>query len=99
MSLNVRPYKAFQASAWLTSNSTIDREQGVLFNENCQNNFQENIKITDNKKEQNENTAHTQTRKDNLECQNDEWSKGEVHIRAGVTDTMLIDADFLNDYK
>ena len=42
LSLNVRPYKVFQAAAWLTSNINLYREQGVLFNENWQNNFQEN---------------------------------------------------------
>ena len=44
LSLNVRPYKVFQAAGWLTSNSTLYREQGVLFNKNWQNNFQKKLK-------------------------------------------------------
>ena len=98
LSLNVRPHKLFQAATWLSSNSQLYRQQGVLFNENWQNNFQENFKFTDNEKEQNENA--TGTHKDNLECQNDdEWSEGEAQIPPGVTDTMLTATDFLNDYE
>ena len=62
LSLNVRPHKLFQAATWLSSNSQLYRQQGVLFNENWQNNFQENFEFTDNEKEQNEiPKEHTRT--------------------------------------
>ena len=46
LSLNVRPHKVFQAAAWLTLNSALYQEQGILFND-WQNEFKNNLHMND----------------------------------------------------
>ena len=100
LSLNVRPHKAVQATKWLINNSSLYREEGISFNQNCLENNSDILlpldkSQTEQHEEQSENTC--------INCDQvpvndkDNWSEDEVEIDAGVTDTMLTATDFMTD--
>ena len=106
LSLNVRPHKFFQAAAWLTLNSALYQEQGILFNNDWQNEFLNNLHMNDDDMPQeihdseNRNTDHDSSVDQNHQkCQNEAWSENEAEIPAGVTDPMLTATDFLEDHE
>ena len=106
LSLNVRPHKVFQAATWLTLNSALYQEQGILFNNDWQNEFLNNLHMNDDDMPQEihdseiRNTDHDSSVDQNHQkCQNEDWSEDEAEIPAGVTDTMLTATDFLEDHE
>ena len=87
LSLNVRPHKVFEAITSLSSNSELYREQGIVNNENQQE--QENATQKHNGKNTQEHTKSV----------NEEWSEDEADVPAGVADSMLTTSDFLKNYE
>ena len=106
LSLNVRPHKVFQAATWLTLNSALYQEQGILFNNDWQNEFQNSLHMNDDDMPQEKDDSEIREDHDSLgvdqnnpKCQNEDWSEDEAEIPAGVTDTMLTATDFLEDHE
>lgn len=93
LSLNVRPNKVMQAAAWLVNTSDLYREQGIAFDQNWLTYFDPTIS---NEECDNDNTNNL-VDQTTIATAEDEWSEDEAEIPAGVTDTMLTAADFLND--
>ena len=46
LSLNIRPCKVVQAAEWLMSNSTLCKDEGIVFNSEWVNQLESNIYIT-----------------------------------------------------
>ena len=107
MSLNVRPHKVFQAATLLTTNSALYQEQGIVFNKDWQNNFQNILDLNDDdtcipqEKDDSESkhVHHSNVNPNHKKCQNEDWSEDEAEIPAGVTDTMLTATDFLENHE
>ena len=101
LSLNVRPHKVLQAAAWLTNNSPLYQEEGITLNETWSDNFNNEHELCTD--------ADTESTSENLnsckisqiinsdDASDDNFSEDEAEIPAGVTHTMLIATDFLND--
>jgi hypothetical protein len=100
LSLNVRPNKVLQAASWLANTSTLYQEQGITFDKNWENNFDQ-ITINDgitSTQSTDGNISHTDNNcKSSSDNDNDDWSEDEAEIPAGVTDSMLTATDFLSD--
>jgi len=103
LSLNVTPHKIVQAGKWLTTNSTLYREQGVSFSDDRVHRLSMNLP-------KNENTSQycSQVHNQLSDVNNigddagtgqyiDDWIEDDAEIPAGVTDTMLTATDFLED--
>ena len=92
LSLNVRPDKVVQAAKWLMSNSTLYKDEGIVFNEDWANTYVTEVaqlENDDNEMEWNGNLS------ENLNNQNE--SEDVQQIPAGVTDTLFTATDFLED--
>ena len=113
LSLNVRPHKVVEAADWLMSNSSLYKDEGISFNPEWANQYNEQIALHENVDNVcNDNSNNVQSDAcdqqsisdqniNNVELQTlddkDEWSEDESEIPAGVTDTMLTSTDFLED--
>ena len=111
MSLNVRLHKVFQAATYLATNSTLYREQGITLNENWQNHYEASLReITESVATQHEecpteqqgNNSNNETinvDNDMPACEDDDWSEDDTESPAGITDSMLTPADFVEDHE
>ena len=109
LSLNVRPHKVVQAANWLINNSnlykqeriTINQEWGMQYSETSV--LDENMGNVENQSQQSEDVdCNSSSVQAEMDCSKesdsqDEWSEDEVEIPAGVTDTMLTNADFIEN--
>ena len=92
-----------QAANWLTSNSSLYRDEGIVLNSEWANQYNEISSHEDESNDiHNEQSVIVNENGDNVESNNvrveteDEWSEDEAEP-AGVTDTMLTSSDFLED--
>ena len=111
LSLNVRPHKVIQAASWLTENSDLYKEEGIVVNSDWQSSFIDNPSGTDRVEPENqslkddittencENNANENELSCNENNDNNKWIEDEDEIPAGVTDTMLTAPDFLDDIE
>ena len=93
LSLNIRLDKVMQAAARLVNTSPLYQDEGITIDENWLREVQNS---------QNETTISSaiSNETDNETIENsveDEWSKDETEIPAGVTDTMLTPPDYVNN--
>ncbi|XP_028418500.1 uncharacterized protein LOC114543885 [Dendronephthya gigantea] len=91
LSMNVRPHKVMQATAWLINTSTLYQDQGIIINQNWLKNLEESLDVSSD--------IETSNGEDDLTSNlpEDEWSEAEAEIPAGVTDSMLTPPDFVSD--
>ena len=104
LSLNVRPYKILQAANWLPTNSTLYREQGVSFSEDRISSYNVNLPQSETDSEdlsqlnnQMNSLCGVEDAASNSKQPDDGWTEVDAEIPAGITDTMLTAADFLED--
>ena len=93
LSLKIRPNKVMQAAAWLVNTSPLYQDQGITIDENWLREVQNS---------QNETTISSaisnETDSETIENSvEDECSKDETEIPAGVTDTMLTPPDYVDN--
>lgn len=91
LSLNVRPDKVVQAAKWLMSNSTLYKDEKILFNEDWANTYVTEVaqlQNDDNEMEYNDKLS------ENL---NNQSESEDQQTAAGVTDTLFTATDFLED--
>ena len=108
VSLNIRPHKVVEAAHWFISKSKLPvcRDDGTSLHEDWETTYNEQILQcigSDNRddhpcdkqsipnEQSDNNTSSKADVKDNY------WTEGEEGIPAGVTDTMLSSADFLEN--
>ena len=103
LSLNVRPHKILQAENWLATNSALYRDQGVSFSEDRAASYSVNLSQneTDRNLSQDNDQINNSCNVENTAIEtkhlNDNWTKDDSEIPAGVTDTMFTATDFLED--
>ena len=93
LSLNIRPNKVMQAAAWLVNTSPLYQDQGITIDENWLREVQESLGETNNTSVIS-NDTDSQTVENSVE---EEWSKDETEIPAGVIDTMLTPPDIVDN--
>ena len=79
----------------MASNSTLYQEQGITFNPDWEINFDQTNHFNEKIIDTNENTDNDNL--SNFTDEDDEFSKEEAEIPAGVTDSMLTPPDFVDD--
>ena len=102
LSLNIRPHKVVLAAQWLVESSSLNRDEGITFNDTWLERTPNVLStIDDDNMEKNVNdlpdidcdTNNTQSTFDDK----DQWSEDEAEISAGVTDAMLTAPDIVTD--
>ncbi|KAL9977496.1 hypothetical protein ACROYT_G014904 [Oculina patagonica] len=107
LSLNIRPVKVVQAAIWLVNNKSLYREQGITLNQNlCETPENISLDVYDDKKfdqcDQTESDVPSGICNNSNKTQLDEdgWSEDDdEEIPAGVTDTMLTAANFVEEHE
>ena len=107
LSLNIRPHKVIQAAKWLVSNSSLYRQEGISVNENWGEQCIVNCLLNDNSVKNQDmstqddanciNDIGTSSNCDEALKSEDQWSEDEIETPAGVTDTMLTNANFVEN--
>ena len=87
--MNIRPTKVIQAAAWLVNTSSLYQDEGIIVDQNWLRNLCDSQDDTETTKDVDNETESN--------CPEDVWSEDEADIPAGVTDSMLIPPDFVND--
>ena len=88
MSLNIRPCKVLQAANWLRTNSSLYKDEGVIFDSDWINTYNYNVE-NDRCLWYKLRGWTTEWRQVTELLHDDEWSEGETEVPAGVTGTML----------
>ena len=94
-----------QAAKWLIDKSNLDRDEGIVFDDDWVNKY--NIEIerdeNDDKEIGNPQLESVDKNNDNNDSDGvdkaDNWSVDEEEIPAGVTDTLFTAAGFLEESK
>ena len=97
LSLNIRPHKVLQAANWLASSSTLYQEQGIALNPNWEINCNQNNELNEQVDDISVESCGQNSSKNTFTDEDDEFSEDEAEIPAGVTDSMLTPADFVDD--
>ena len=93
LSLNIRPNKVLQALAWLLNTSPLYQDEGITIDESWLRVGQDSVVENDDSTVTSKDTDHQTT----LNSTDGGWSEDEAELPAGVTESMLIPPDFVND--
>ena len=93
LSLNIRPNKVLQALAWLLNTSPLYQDEGIAIDESWLRVGQDSVVENDDSTVTSKDTDHQTI----LNSTDGGWSEDEAELPAGVTDSMLIPPDFVND--
>ena len=96
LSLNVRPYKVFEAANWLISHSNLYKDEGIVLNNDWINQHSQDANDVNNDNSYLQQDTIDET-SDNEEIIHNEIPQDESESTAGVTDTMFTATDFLED--
>ena len=96
LSLNVRPYKVFEAANWLISRSNLCKEKGIVLNNDWINQHSQDANDVNNDNSNLQQDTIDET-SDNEEIIHNEIPQDESESTAGVTDTMFTATDVLED--
>ena len=81
----------------MASSSTLYQEQGIAFNPNWEINCNQNNKLNEQVDDISVESCGQNSSKNTFTDEDDEFSEDEAEIPAGVTDSMLTPADFVDD--
>ena len=93
LTLNIRPNEVMETAAWLVNTSPLYQDQGITVDESWMHEVRNSLDET-NMTPVISNDENSQTIENSVE---DEWSKDETEIPAGVTDTMLTPPDYVDN--
>ena len=93
LTLNIRPNEVMETAAWLVNTSPLYQDQGITVDENWLHEVRNSLDEI-NMTPVISNDENSQTIENSVE---DEWSKDETEIPAGVTDTMLTPPDYVDN--
>ena len=94
LSLNVRPYKVFEAANWLMSHSNLYKDEGIVLNNDWINQHSQDANDVNNDNSNLQQDTIDET-SDTEEIIHNEIPQDESESTAGVTDTMFTATDFL----
>ncbi|PFX13530.1 hypothetical protein AWC38_SpisGene22378 [Stylophora pistillata] len=105
LSLYIRPHKVMRAAKWLMTNSSLYKDEGIVFDNDWINKY--NIEIGQSNNDDNTNSVESRSDQNNASTdltylnvdEYDVLNEDEVEPIAGVTDTMLTATDFLEENK